>query len=93
MLRAPWLVTLTAAAVLPLFAQAAAEQQFRREEGTLTGSTLADGLLVFSREGDTLKVTGSDGQTARLTHEEQVVENGVVQPVDGLLVPAEAGEA
>ena len=38
MLRAPWLVTLTAAALLPLLAQAAAEQQFRSEEGTLTVS-------------------------------------------------------
>lgn len=42
--RATWLATLTAAALMPLLAQAAAEQQFRSEEGTLTVSTVADGL-------------------------------------------------
>lgn len=63
------------------------------DDGRVEIRTLADGLLVFSREGDTLQVTGADGRTARLTGEERLVENGVVQPVDGLLVPAGSGEA
>ncbi|WP_085665509.1 PQQ-dependent sugar dehydrogenase [Pseudomonas sp. B5(2017)] len=66
MLRAPWLVTLTAAALLPLLAQAAAEQQFRSEEGTLTVSTLADGLrnpwaLAFLPGGKDMLVTERAG--------------------------------
>lgn len=66
MLRAPWFVTLTAAALLPLLAQAAAEQQFRSEEGTLTVSTLADGLrnpwaLAFLPGGKDMLVTERAG--------------------------------
>ncbi|WP_350013197.1 PQQ-dependent sugar dehydrogenase [Pseudomonas asiatica] len=66
MLRAPWLVTLTAAALLPLLAQAAAEQQLRSEEGTLTVSTVADGLrnpwaLAFLPDGKDMLVTERAG--------------------------------
>ncbi|WP_207878167.1 PQQ-dependent sugar dehydrogenase [Pseudomonas sp. 32_A] len=66
MLRAPWLVTLTAAALLPLLAQAAAEQQLRSEEGTLTVSTVADGLrnpwaLAFLPGGKDMLVTERAG--------------------------------
>ncbi|MGB5957750.1 PQQ-dependent sugar dehydrogenase [Pseudomonas sp.] len=64
--RATWFVTLTAAALLPLLAQAAAEQQFRSEEGTLTVSTLADGLrnpwaLAFLPGGKDMLVTERAG--------------------------------
>ncbi|GAA0870789.1 hypothetical protein GCM10009116_26260 [Brevundimonas basaltis] len=51
--------------------------------------TMADGLLTFSRDGDAVTVTAADGATARLTGDETVAANGVVQPVDGLLVKAE----
>ncbi|SPO54358.1 PQQ-dependent aldose sugar dehydrogenase precursor (asd) [Pseudomonas sp. JV551A1] len=66
MLRAPWLVTLTAAALLPLLAQAAAEQQLRSEEGTLTVSTVADGLrnpwaLAFLPGGKDMLITERAG--------------------------------
>lgn len=66
MLRASWLVTLTAAALLPLLAQAAAEQQFRSEEGTVTVSTVADGLrnpwaLAFLPGGKDMLVTERAG--------------------------------
>ncbi|AHD13740.1 aldose sugar dehydrogenase YliI [Pseudomonas sp. FGI182] len=66
MLRAPWLVTLTAAALLPLLVQAAAEQQLRSEEGTLTVSTVADGLrnpwaLAFLPGGKDMLVTERAG--------------------------------
>jgi len=64
--RATWLATLTAAALMPLLAQAAAEQQFRSEEGTLTVSTLADGLrnpwaLAFLPGGKDMLVTERAG--------------------------------
>ncbi|MBH3352033.1 PQQ-dependent sugar dehydrogenase [Pseudomonas putida] len=64
--RATWLATLTAAALMPLLAQAAAEQQFRSEEGTLTVSTLADGLrnpwaLAFLPGGKDMLLTERAG--------------------------------
>lgn len=66
MTKATWLVTLTAAALMPLLAQAAAEQQFHSEEGTLTVSTLADGLrnpwaLAFLPGGKDMLVTERAG--------------------------------
>ena len=51
--------------------------------------TMADAMLTFSKDGDVVVVTAADGATARLTGAETVVSNGVVQPVDGVLVKAE----
>ncbi len=51
--------------------------------------TMADGLLTFSKDGEAVLVTAADGATARLTGQETVASNGVVQPVDGVLVKAE----
>ena len=48
--------------------------------------TMSDGLLTFSKDGGAVMVTAEDGATARLTGEETVVSNGVIQPVDGVLV-------
>lgn len=50
--------------------------------------TMAEGLLTFSKDGDAVVVTTADGATARLMGEESVVSNGVVQPVNGVLVKA-----
>jgi len=84
MLRAPWLATLTAAALLPLLAQAAAEQQFRSEEGTLTVSTVADGLrnpwaLAFLPGGKDMLVTERTGNL-RLVN----AEGKVGPPISGV---------
>ena len=49
---------------------------------------MADGLLTFSKDGEAVVVTAADGASARLTGAESVVSNGVVQPVDGVLVKA-----
>ncbi len=49
---------------------------------------MADGLLTFSKDGETVVVTAADGASARLTGPESVVSNGVVQPLDGVLVKA-----
>jgi uncharacterized surface protein with fasciclin (FAS1) repeats len=48
--------------------------------------TMANGLLTFSKEGDVVIVSGDNGARARLTGEESLASNGVVQPVDALLV-------
>lgn len=48
--------------------------------------TMANSLLTFTREGETVIVSGDNGARARLTGEETLASNGVVQPVDALLV-------
>ena len=51
--------------------------------------TMADGLLTFSRERQGIVVTAANGARARLVGDETAVRNGVVQPVDALLVRPE----
>ena len=54
--------------------------------------TMAGGLLTFTRGEDAIVVTAPDGATARLVGDEALASNGVLQPIDGLLVkPAPAG--
>ncbi|CAI3798915.1 Aldose sugar dehydrogenase YliI [Pseudomonas sp. MM221] len=82
--RATWLTTLAAAALMPLLAQAAAEQQFRSEEGTLTVSTVADGLrnpwaLAFLPGGKDMLVTERAGNL-RLVN----AEGKVGPPISGV---------
>ena len=47
--------------------------------------TMVDGLLRFSKDGDTIVVTAPGGGTARLSGSETVASNGVLQPIDGVL--------
>lgn len=58
----------------------------RDADGRVEMRTMGDSLLTFSRDGDVLRVTTADGATATLTGQETLAANGVVQPVDGLLV-------
>ena len=48
--------------------------------------TMAGELLTFTGEADALVVTAPDGTAARLTDAEVLASNGVLQPIDGLLV-------
>lgn len=48
--------------------------------------TMADTLLTFTKVGSAIVATAPDGAAARLTGDERLASNGVVQPVDGLLV-------
>ena len=66
MIKATWLTTLTAAALAPLLAHAAAEERFPSEEGQVTVSTVADGLrnpwaLAFLPGGKEMLVTERTG--------------------------------
>ncbi|WP_332659694.1 fasciclin domain-containing protein [Brevundimonas sp.] len=63
----------------------------RGGSGTVEVRTMANSLLTFSKEGEAVIVTGDNGARARLTGEEKVASNGVVQPVDALLVKPAAG--
>ncbi len=65
----------------------------RAGTGKVEMRTMADGLLSFSRDGEAVVVTAADGSTARLVGDEELVSNGVLQPVDALLVKAAAPAA
>lgn len=59
--------------------------------GTIQMRTMADTLLSFTRDGDAIVVTAPDGARAQLTGSEDLVKNGVIQPIDALLIkPAPA---
>lgn len=58
----------------------------RASGGTVTMRTMDDGVLTFSRQGETIRVTAADGAAATLTGSETAASNGVIQPVDGVLV-------
>ena len=84
MTKATWLATLTAAALLPMLAQAASEQQFPSEEGLVTVSTLADGLrnpwaMTFLPGGKDMLVTERPGNL-RLVN----AEGKVGPPISGV---------
>ena len=84
MRQVTWLVSVIAAALLPLLAQAAAEQQLRSEEGSLTVSTVADGLrhpwaLAFLPGGKDMLVTERAGNL-RLVN----AEGKVGAPISGV---------
>jgi uncharacterized surface protein with fasciclin (FAS1) repeats len=63
----------------------------RGGSGTVEVRTMANSLLTFSKEGEAIIVTGDNGARARLSGDETVASNGVVQPVDALLVKPAAG--
>ncbi len=48
--------------------------------------TMGGGMLTFTRNGQDLVATAPDGASARLTGRESLVSNGVVQPIEGILV-------
>ncbi|HYD27331.1 fasciclin domain-containing protein [Brevundimonas sp.] len=58
----------------------------RDADGSVQMRTMADTLLTFSRDGEAIRVRSESGASARLTGEESVASNGVLQPVDALLV-------
>lgn len=65
----------------------------REGSGEVQMRTMANSLLTFSREGETVIVAGDNGARARLTGDETLASNGVVQPVDALLVRPAAAAA
>ena len=58
----------------------------RDADGNVQMRTMANTLLTFSRDGETILVASESGARGRLTGEERVASNGVMQPVDALLV-------
>ncbi|ANY19984.1 Fasciclin domain protein [Tsuneonella dongtanensis] len=64
------------------------------KKGPVTMTTLDDGQVTFTAEGDTITVSGADGSKATVAGDALVATNGVVLPLDGLVKkvpPAPAG--
>ena len=57
--------------------------------GDVQMRTMANTLLTFSRDGEAIVVSAENGARGRLTGEERLASNGVLQPVDALLVQPE----
>lgn len=55
--------------------------------------TMSDGVLTFTRDGEAIVITAEDGSSARMTGEEFLASNGVIQPVDAVLVAEEETSA
>ena len=58
----------------------------QRDGGEVQMRTMANTMLTFSRDGEAIVVTAENGARGRLTGEERLASNGVLQPVDALLV-------
>lgn len=65
-------------------------QALDEQDGEVTMTTLGGGEVTFSREGETIIVANSGGSTARLTNGATAATNGVIIPLDTVLVPEEA---
>ena len=65
----------------------------RDADGKVQMRTMAGTLLTFSREGQVVTFSSEGGASGRLTGEETVASNGVLQPVDALLVKPDAPAA
>jgi len=61
----------------------------RDGDGEVQMRTMANTLLTFSRNGEAVVVTAENGARGRLTGEERLASNGVLQPIDALLVRPE----
>lgn len=66
------------------------------KKGPVTVTTLDDGEVTFSVDGDTITVAGADGSKAMVEGDPLVATNGVVLPLNGLVkkvppAPAPAG--
>ncbi|MDG5749001.1 fasciclin domain-containing protein [Qipengyuania sp. XHP0207] len=61
------------------------------QEGAVTMTTLGDGEVTFARDGEGLTVAFGDGPQARIVGEPVATNNGVIIPLDTVLVPRNAG--
>ncbi|NJC42277.1 putative surface protein with fasciclin (FAS1) repeats [Brevundimonas alba] len=62
----------------------------RDADGSVQMRSMANTLLTFTRDGEAITVASESGARARLTGAENVATNGVLQPVDALLVRPDA---
>ena len=65
-------------------------QALEDKGGDVTMTTLGGGEVTFSKDGDTISVSNGMGSTAVLATNATAATNGVIIPVDTVLVPEEA---
>lgn len=63
----------------------AIREAIERKGGPVTVTTLGEGSVTFSLDGDAIVAKTTDGATVRLDGPSIVASNGVAIPVDGLL--------
>ena len=61
------------------------------QEGAVTMTTLGDGEVTFARDGDDLTVAFGDGPQARIVGQPVAANNGVIIPLDAVLLPRKQG--
>lgn len=60
--------------------------------GDVTMTTLGGGVVTFSQNGDTILVSNGNGSTANLASSATAATNGVIIPLDTVLVPEQPPE-
>ena len=68
-------------------------QALEDKGGDVTMTTLGGGEVTFSKDGDSITVSNGNGSTAKLAANATAATNGVIIPLDTVLVPEEAPEA
>lgn len=58
------------------------------KKGPVAMRTMADGTLIFAKEGNAIAVTTKDGAKALLTGSETLASNGVIHPVSAIVAAA-----
>ncbi len=71
----------------------AIRQAITDKKGPVTMRTLADSMVTFSADGDTISVAGADGAKAKIDGTALVASNGVALPIDGLVKSPAAAKA
>lgn len=62
----------------------------KSQGGTVSMTTLGGGTVTFSMDKDSLVISNGDGSTARLAGSASAATNGVIIPMDAVLIPEAA---
>lgn len=62
-------------------------QALEDSAGNVTMTTLGGGEVIFSKDGDAITVSNGNGSTATLASNATAATNGVIIPLDTVLVP------
>ena len=68
-------------------------QALETNGGEVTMTTLGGGEVIFAKDGETITVSNGNGSTAKLAANATAATNGVIIPLDTVLVPEEAPDA
>ena len=68
-------------------------QAVEDQSGDVTMTTLGGGEVTFSKAGDTITVSNTNGSTAELAPSATAATNGVIIPLDAVLIPKQSPEA